>query len=100
MDLPFTELPEGRAIAVFFKHLFFHWEKADEFTFREAHLTHTALNLSLDAEPNGKLLSCPAPAIPPLPHLAPCMSSVPLHRHPVPPMVTTHWHSFPDSCLC
>lgn len=37
MDLPFTELSEGRAVAVFFKHLFFHWEKADEFTFREAH---------------------------------------------------------------
>lgn len=37
MDLPFTELAEGRAVAVFFKHLFFLWEKADEFTFREAH---------------------------------------------------------------
>lgn len=37
MDLPFTELPEGRAVAVLFKHLFFHWEEADEFTFREAH---------------------------------------------------------------
>lgn len=56
MDLPFTELAEGRALAVFFQHLFFHGEKADEFTF------HTSLiqspNLSLDAEPNGKILPC------------------------------------------
>lgn len=76
MDLPLTKLPEGRALAVFFKHLFFHWETADEFTFREAH-TPLIQPQICPLMQNQVEKSFPVPAPPPLPHLALCMSPPP-----------------------
>ena len=66
--------------AVFFKHLFFHWEMADELTFRQ---THTPLiQLQIWALTQNQMEKyCPPPPSGSL-HV-----SGPLHTHPGPPTV-------------
>lgn len=90
----FPEIPENRALAVFFEHLLFpHWEMLVRSHFRESahrwqvppHLPSPDLSLTQNS---GKL---------PPPRLALCMSppstSLGLTRP------TERWHSLPNSCL-
>lgn len=83
MDLPLTKWPKGRALAVFFEHLFFHWETADEFTFREAHTPLIQPQIRFLTQ-NQMEKSFPAPRPPPTSSFGTMHVSATLHAPPRP----------------